>query len=68
MVLSMGQIELFDIKIQCKQILCQIEWLEIELLVHLIVYKQMVWFGFFVWWHINLCRLFNAKAILLEQQ
>ena len=26
------------------------------------------WFGFFVLWHINLCRLFNAKAILLEEQ
>ena len=24
--------------------------------------------GFFVLWHINLCRLFNAKAILLEEQ
>ena len=22
----------------------------------------------FVYWHINLCRLFNAKAILLEEQ
>ena len=27
----------------------------------------MVWFGFFVEWHINLCRSFNAKAILQEQ-
>ena len=26
------------------------------------------WFGFFVQWYINLCRLFNAKAILLEEQ
>ena len=25
-------------------------------------------FGFFVKWHINLLRLFNAKAILLEEQ
>ena len=25
-------------------------------------------FGFFVEWHINLCRLFNAKAILREEQ
>ena len=25
-------------------------------------------FGFFVKWHINFCRLFNAKAILLEEQ
>ena len=25
------------------------------------------WFGFFVWWHIGLCRVFNAKAILLEE-
>ena len=23
-------------------------------------------FGFFALWHINICRLFNAKAILLE--
>ena len=29
---------------------------------------DLVWFGFFVYWHINLCRLFNAKAILLEEQ
>ena len=28
----------------------------------------LVCFGFFVWWHINVCRLFNAKAILLEEQ
>ena len=28
----------------------------------------MVWFGFFVWWHINLYRLFNAKTILTEEQ
>ena len=26
------------------------------------------WFGFFISWHINLCRLFNAKSILLEEQ
>ena len=26
------------------------------------------WFGFFVKWYINLCRLSNAKAILLEEQ
>ena len=25
-------------------------------------------FGFFVLWHINLCRLFNAKAILQEEE
>ena len=25
------------------------------------------WFGFFVEWHINVCRLFNAKAIHLEE-
>ena len=24
--------------------------------------------GFFVYWDINLCRLFNVKAILLEEQ
>ena len=29
---------------------------------------SVIWFGFFVSWHINLCRLFNAKAILLEEQ
>ena len=29
---------------------------------------MLVWFGFFVWWHINLCRLFNAKAIILKEQ
>ena len=28
----------------------------------------LVWFGFFVKWHINLCSLFNAKAILKEEQ
>ena len=27
-----------------------------------------IWFGFLVLWHINLCRLFNTKAILLEEQ
>ena len=30
--------------------------------------RRMIWFGFFVSWHINLCSLFNAKAILLEEQ
>ena len=29
---------------------------------------RISWFGFFVKWHINLCKLFNAKAILLEEQ
>ena len=24
--------------------------------------------GFFVWWYINFCGLFNAKAILVKQQ
>ena len=28
----------------------------------------LVWFGLFAEWHINLCRLFNAKAIFLEEQ
>ena len=28
----------------------------------------LVWFSLFVLWHINLCRLSNAKAILLEKQ
>ena len=32
------------------------------------IHYLMVWFGFFVSWHINLCRLFNAKSILLEEQ
>ena len=27
-----------------------------------------IYFCFFVWWHINLCRLCNAKAILAEEQ
>ena len=26
------------------------------------------WLGFFVQWHINLCGLFNDKAILVEEQ
>ena len=26
------------------------------------------WFGLVVQWHINFCRLFNAKGILLEEQ
>ena len=30
--------------------------------------EGLVWFGFFVWRHIKLCRLFNAKEILLEEQ
>ena len=25
-------------------------------------------FGFFVYWHINICGLLNAKAILIEGQ
>ena len=28
----------------------------------------LVRFGFFVKWHINLCTLFNAKAIIQEEQ
>ena len=28
----------------------------------------LVWFGFFVWWHINLYRVFNAKDIHLDEQ
>ena len=28
----------------------------------------LISFGFFIQWHINLCRLFNAKAILVEKQ
>ena len=27
----------------------------------------LVWFGFFVLWHINLHGLFNTNAILVEQ-
>ena len=31
-------------------------------------YQQTGLVGFFVYWHINACELFNAKAILLEEQ
>ena len=34
--------------------------------LHLFLFLDF--FGFFVEWHIKLCRLFNAKAILLEEQ
>ena len=40
-ILSMGQIKLFDIQTKCKQDLCWIELLEIELFDHLTVCKQM---------------------------
>ena len=30
------------------------------------IFWWMVWFGL-VSWHINLCRLFNAKALFLEE-
>ena len=30
--------------------------------------QSKVSFRFFVYWHINLCRLFNAKAMLVEEQ
>ena len=33
-----------------------------------LVWFGLVWFGFLVQWHINPCRLFNAKAIPLEEQ
>ena len=26
------------------------------------------WFNFFIQWHINLCGLFNAKNVLVEEQ
>ena len=26
-----------------------------------------VWYGFFVKWHINLCGLFNTKAVFVEE-
>ena len=36
---------------------------------HLFFFKKTKgFFGFFVQWHINFCRLFNAKAILQEEQ
>ena len=31
------------------------------------MHTHKLFFGFFVSWHINPCRLFNAKAILLEE-
>ena len=31
-----------------------------------IIISRFFSFGFFILWHINLCRLFNAKAILVE--
>ena len=38
----MGQIELFDIKSECKQMTnAKIEWFEIEVFDHLTVYKQI---------------------------
>ena len=36
--------------------------------VHRFNHYTTVWFGFFVLWHINLSRLFNAKSILQEEQ
>ena len=27
-----------------------------------------IWFGDFIYWHINFCRLFNAQVLLLEEQ
>ena len=30
--------------------------------------QECVWFGFFVWWHINFHGLFNAKYVLREQK
>ena len=38
----------------------------IELIKYIKCRKDL--YVFFVKWHINLCRLFNAKAILLEEQ
>ena len=38
---------------------------------HYLYYKSkhpQILVGFFVEWHINLCELFNAKAILVEWQ
>ena len=31
-------------------------------------YIKSGWLSFFVKWHTNICWLFNAKAILLEEQ
>ena len=31
------------------------------------IYKKLIWFGLVSWvlWHINLCKLFNAKSIFM---
>ena len=46
-----------------------------NLLLKQVLYAQLTqgkqshgWFGFFVQWHINFHGLFNAKAILVEEQ
>ena len=36
--------------------------------IHKRINIQSGWFGFFVQWHINFYGLFNAKAILFEEQ
>ena len=28
----------------------------------------LIWAGFFAWWHINLCGVFNALAIFVKGQ
>ena len=30
-------------------------------------WTYMTWFGFFIQWHINLCGLFIAKTIIVEE-
>ena len=42
--------------------------LQILLLFCWVILHFKVSFGFFVYWHINLCGLFNAKAIIIEEQ
>ena len=39
-----------------------------KLTMYINLYILIGFFGFFVKWHINLCRLFYAKAILIEEQ
>ena len=61
-ILSMGQIEQFDIQTVCKQMTCSIELLEIELFEHLTVYEQMtdVWLN--CWWYIAILATIYLNA------
>ena len=49
------------------KIYCQDRFQKLSLLTNG-TFLLIDWFGFFVLWHINLCRLFNANSILLEEQ